>query len=224
MTDPDLARKLATDHLQRNDATGWFEVLYASANANFSVIPWADLKPNINLVTWLEREKIAGSHRRAIVIGCGLGDDAEELARRGFSVTAFDIAPTAIEWSKRRFPGSAVQYTVGDLLNVNPLWTNAFDFVFESYTIQALPQSLRTQAIQNVANLLAPAGQLLLICRGRNDDETAIGPPWPLSRSELSQFKFLGLTEQSFEDFPDPEEPATRRFRAVYLRLPSRSL
>ena len=28
----------------------------------------------------------------------GLGDDAEELVRRGFDVTAFDISDTAIQW------------------------------------------------------------------------------------------------------------------------------
>jgi hypothetical protein len=40
---------LAQKYLDRNDSTGWFEELYASANGDESVIPWADLTVNPNL-------------------------------------------------------------------------------------------------------------------------------------------------------------------------------
>lgn len=105
MTDQDraMARELAQRHIADGNPMGWFEVLYATAGGDSSIIPWADLALNPNLVRWLEQQSVAGSGRKALKIGCGLGDDAEELFRRGFDTTAFDISPTAISWCRRRF-------------------------------------------------------------------------------------------------------------------------
>ena len=90
------ARQLAQEFAQRGDATGWFERLYTQAQGNEQAIRWANMEVNPNLVHWLDRRNLGGKGKLALVIGCGLGDDAEELARRGFEVVAFDIAPTAI--------------------------------------------------------------------------------------------------------------------------------
>lgn len=46
-------------------------------------------------MTWVTAHPTP-SPARAVVIGCGLGDDAEYLASMGYEVTAFDISPTAI--------------------------------------------------------------------------------------------------------------------------------
>lgn len=81
------ARALAREYSERGDPTGWFEALYAQADGDAGVISWADLEPNPNLVEWLTRRSPAGTEMRALKVGCGLGDDAEELARRGFEVT-----------------------------------------------------------------------------------------------------------------------------------------
>jgi hypothetical protein len=47
------ARDIAHRHLSTGDALGWFEELYSQAQGDPSVIPWADLAPNPNLVEWL---------------------------------------------------------------------------------------------------------------------------------------------------------------------------
>ena len=107
------ARELAAHHLDRGDALGWFEALYAEAAGNSSHVPWADLRPNPNLVEWFEEKPIEGKDRPALVVGCGLGDDAEFLAQEGFRVTAFDVSPTAIDWCQKRFPGSSVDLRGG---------------------------------------------------------------------------------------------------------------
>ena len=49
---------------------------------------------NPNLSEWTDFRKVKAHGKRALVVGCGLGDDAEYLAEQGFSVTAFDISPT----------------------------------------------------------------------------------------------------------------------------------
>ena len=47
-------REMIQKHLDVGDGVGWFDVLYKAAAGDPSIIPWADLKPNHNLVVWLD--------------------------------------------------------------------------------------------------------------------------------------------------------------------------
>ena len=152
------------------------------------------------------------------MIGCGLGDDAEELARRGFDTTAFDISPTAIDWCCRRFPRSRVEYLTRDLFAASLDWREAFDFVLECYTLQALPVELRQKAVRAIADLLIPGGTLLVIARGREVTDPEGNMPWPLTRGDVDGFISCGLTERTFEDYLDNEEPPVRRFRVTLTK------
>ncbi|MFC1799132.1 class I SAM-dependent methyltransferase [Thermodesulfobacteriota bacterium] len=212
------AREFARVFIERGDPIGWFEPLYASAEGDANSIPWADLRPNPNLVEWLDSNRMDASGKKALKIGCGLGDDAEELARRGFDVTAFDISPTAIEWCIARFPDSTVKYTTADLFDSPVGWDKYFDLVVEINTLQVLPFDLRPAAMDQIARFAASGGTLIAICRGRDLMEDEGLMPWPLLADELAGFKNSGLKEVSFEDFLDRETPPARRFRAVYRR------
>jgi SAM-dependent methyltransferase len=218
MTDRKRARQLAQAYIGRGDPTGWFEALYVVAQGDPAHISWADLAANPNLVEWLDNHRMDGG-RRATAVGCGLGDDAEELARRGFDVVAFDISETAIRWCEDRFPSSRVAYVVADLFAPPPGWEGGFDLVLEAYTLQVLPPELRSQAIERIAGLTAPGGTLLVICRGREAGDDAGRMPWPLTRGELRQFQDCGMQEISFEDYLDQETPPVRRFRVEYREV-----
>jgi SAM-dependent methyltransferase len=219
------ARELAQRHVAQGDVVGWFEPLYAEAEGHAERVPWADLKPNPNFSEWLDREAIRGEGRSALVVGCGLGDDAELLAARGFAVTAFDVAPSAVAWCCRRFPQSSVCYETADLLNPPATWSGAFDFVFEDYTLQVLPPAARRQAIERLAGFPRAAGILLVICRGREPDDTEGQMPWPLMRDELAALETLGLQRVNLEEFWDRhEDPPVRRFRAAYSGPAGRDL
>ena len=151
--------------------------------------------------------------------GRGLGDDAEYLAGLGFEVTAFDVSATAIGWARRRFPDSPVHYVVADLFAAPEDWRQAFAFVFEANTVQALPlggDEPRRRALQAIAEAVAPAGRLLVIQRGRDEGEPVAAIPWPLARSELDVLLDAGLREVRFDDFVDAT--GQRRFRALYER------
>ncbi len=210
------ARQLAREFAQRGDATGWFEQLYTQAQGSEQAIHWADMTVNPNLLGWLDRRNMRGTGRRAIVVGCGLGDDAEELARRGFEVVAFDIAPTAIAWCRQRFPQSPVEYVVADVFAPPLGWQGSFDFILEAYTLQVLPAEVRSRAMPHIAGLLAQGGTLLVIGRGRSPGEPPGELPWPLSTEELETFKGVGLRQAHFEDYFDQEELPVRRFRVEY--------
>lgn len=213
-----LARELAAESIKRGQPMDWFETLYGRAKGDEGGIPWADMTVNPNLQTWLEHKGVDAAGRKAMVVGCGLGDDAEALAALGFQVTAFDVSQTCIEWCRRRFPDSRVDYRVADLLSPPPEWRRTFDFVLEIYTLQALPVELREAAIHSIGECVATEGTLLVIARGRDETEDSGNMPWPLTRSELDQFCRVGLTEMNFEDFKDAEDPPVRRFRIEYRR------
>ncbi|MGI8470261.1 MAG: class I SAM-dependent methyltransferase [Pyrinomonadaceae bacterium] len=212
------AVELSKEFYDKNDAVGWFDALYAEAAGDTEKIPWADLETNPSFKAWLEKHKLNGANKKAVVVGCGLGDDAEELANYGFEITAFDISPQAIEWAKRIHPDPAVDYRVADLFALPVELKNKFDFVLEVYTIQALPLSAREKAIKAITELLAPNGELLVIERGLDEGETVENPPFPLWKSHLENFIKNGLTKIEFEDFFDNQEPPVRRFRVLYQR------
>ena len=212
-----VARKIAKKRLDSGDPFGWFEDLYSQADEDASMVPWADLAPNPNLVEWLNRNGATGSGR-ALKVGSGLGDDAEELARRGYQTTAFDISVSAIAWSRRRFPQSSVSYAVADLFAPPMEWQAKFDFVLEAYTLQVLPPDFRAEAVRIIASFVAPGGVLLVITRGREPNEAQGEIPWPLSKEELVLFEAQGLRKVSFEDYFDKEDPPVRRLRTAYRR------
>lgn len=212
------ARTLAKQYSDAGEPTQWFEVLYSEAKEGKAVIPWADLKANPNLVHWLNVNEVKGQGKTALKVGCGLGDDVEELCRRGFNVIGFDISASAIEWCCQRFPKSKAQYAIADLLNAPSAWNQSFDLVVEAYTLQVLPSSLRQAAIHQIANFVAPGGHLLVICRGRDKEDDPGQMPYPLTRNEVMQFVSAGLVLKNFEDYFDEESPPVRRFRAGFIR------
>jgi SAM-dependent methyltransferase len=219
MPDRTRARELASHSIKSGDPTGWFETLYREAAEGRSVVPWDDREPNSQLVDYWRAHPTATAHKTALVIACGFGEDAEEISRWGFRTTAFDISATAIKGAQARFPQSSVQYQTADLLQPPEDWRHAFDFVFETNTLQALPARLRGEAAERIASFVKPGGRLLAIARGREASDPEGELPWPLTRDELAAFERAGLQQISFEDLREPAPSQTRRFRAAYTRL-----
>ncbi|MGC4193001.1 MAG: class I SAM-dependent methyltransferase [Thermomicrobiales bacterium] len=191
----------------------WFEQVYDAAAGRDVRVPWDRGAPHRHLVEWSERAQIGGDGKRAIVVGCGTGDDAEFVVARGFEVIAFDIAPTAIRMAQERFPESRVQYRVADLFSPPDEWLGGFDLVVENQTLQALPADIRPAAVTAVARLLAPGGMLLVLANRAVPGQPVAGPPWPLTREEMDGFTQVGLTVASIEALSSNGHP---RWRAVY--------
>lgn len=209
-------KELAHEFLERGDHKGWFDALYTQADGDTSHIPWADVEPTLFLVEWFEKSKINGEEKKALIVGCGLGDDAEFVASKGFETIAFDISQSAIEWCKKRFPNTKVYYLTADLFNAPDEWKENFDLIVEINTLQAMPSPYRIDAMKCLPLLLANDGSLLVISRGRETDEIVDGPPWNLSKEEFQTFLDEGLKQETFEDFLDDEE--VRRFRLLFKR------
>lgn len=194
-----------------------FEEIYTRAGNDLGAIPWAALAPQPGLVEWLNGQP-PGAGRPALIVACGVGDDAEEVSRRGYTVTAFDLVPAAIGHCRERFPESAADYRVADLFQLPAEWRQAFDLVVEIRTLQSLPLPLRPEAVAIIAGTVRPGGQVFVHGLGRDDDEAPGTRPWPVSHRELSAFRTAGLREQELSDDPRGSSSGRRTLTAIYAR------
>jgi SAM-dependent methyltransferase len=212
--------RLVARALSAGDPTGWFEPLYAAAEEGTAVVPWDRGAPHWLLTAWAEEKVLNGGARRALVVGCGLGADAEYIAGRGFAVVAFDISASAIRAARRRFPGSAVDYRVADLLDPPAEWREAFDLVVESQTVQSLPDPPSRDAIARIGHMVAPGGTLVVIALARADgEEPGPWPPWPITRAEVGAFAETGLEPVRIDNVADAgHQPPGRRWVAEFCR------
>jgi SAM-dependent methyltransferase len=193
----------------------WFDPLYVAADGNSDQIPWALEGAHPALKSWISERSLTDIFQipkaKALVIGCGLGDDAEAIAQLGFQVTAFDVSPCAVGWCQERFERSPVNYCVANLLELDPDWYGRFDLVFECRTIQALPLAVRDRAIDAVVAPVAPGGRLVVVTHTRPTEAAPEGPPWPLSPAELDRFTQHHALELTWErEFTSPEMPPRR--------------
>jgi SAM-dependent methyltransferase len=208
------ADRLSAAALEAGDPTGWFEQLYAEATQGRAVIPWDRGGPHPLLVEWAEAQPAPEPGFTALVVGSGPGSDAAFLAGLGWTVTGFDIAPSAVTGARRRFADAGVDFQVADVLHPPEDWAGAYDLVFESYTVQALPVALRPAVISHVRRFVAPSGRLLVLAAAE-DTHVAAGPPWPLTRAEVDSFAADGLTVVRIEHLGSGD---ARRWRAEFRR------
>ena len=197
-----------------NDPLSWFEELYCSSRRDRRLIPWDWMEPHPFLVEWTEENQHTG---RALVVGSGLGEDAAFLHEIGWKVTAFDVSESAVEWASQLHKGKEIDWLVGDLVQPEQRWKEAFDLVLEVHILQAIPEEIRNSAYRNLSPLLNRNGLLMCIGRLANGlEEQNDAPPWPLSRDFIHQIG-EGLSEVEFHTavVPDKEEI---RYRAVWKR------
>ena len=198
-----------------------FEQIYRQAGDDLGAVPWASLAPMPALVGWLDTQPPPDG-QRALIIACGLGDDAEEVSRRGYQVTAFDLVPAAIAHCRERFPDSAVDYQVADVFRLPTGWQRAFGLVVEIRTLQSLPLDERAEAAASIAATVAPGGRVFVHGLYRDDGQPAGHRPWPLSPGDLAAFDRAGLSEN--ERAVEIIGPETKRsVTAVYSRPQSQA-
>ena len=128
------------------------------------MVPWADLRPNPNLIEFWSRHPIRTSGKSALNIGCGLGDDAE--AARGVGIRNNRIRHFRVRYSgvqpkvprprqvyrSRYFESTA---SMDRLLRVR---------IRELHPASPAPYS-PAQALQNAAKLVKEGGHLTADCQ-----------------------------------------------------------
>lgn len=99
---------------------------------------------------------------RILVVGCGRGHDAFELAQRGNVVTAVDFSEEAIKEAKRLYPESEnLKFLQADVFNLPEKYFGYFDIVFEHTLFCAIDPSKRNALVKVYKSMLADHGHLL---------------------------------------------------------------
>jgi len=200
---------------EHNKASAWFDDLYKAHKDNHENIPWARKEVNPLLESYL-KEKI--NHKgKALVIGCGLGDDAYALDQAGYNVLAIDVSQTALDEAKKRFHSSNINFEKQDIFDMPEKYHNHFDFVFEALTIQSLPREFRERMLQAVAQTVKKDGKLLVVAHKYNGNNE--GPPWPLKDEEIGLFTRHKLEELHFSVVHEPSTISDKKFRVLYKKL-----
>ena len=201
--------------MAHNQASEWFNELYEEHKENHDNIPWARQAVNPLLESYLE-DKTQTHRGKALVIGCGLGDDAHALEVAGYDVLAIDVSEVALELAQERSKDSSIIYEKQDIFDMPQKYKRHFDFVFEAFTIQSLPVEFRQKMIKAIEEVVAPNGKLLLVADKR--EKMFDGPPWPLTQDEIDLFKASGLKELAFEMHTAQSKIFNKIFRVLYQK------
>ena len=200
---------------EHNIASAWFNDFYHKHKNNHENIPWARQAVNPLLESYLNDKNI--THKGiALVIGCGLGDDAYALFLAGYKVVAIDVSQTALDLASTRFKDACIDFELQDIFDMPDKYKNSFDFVFEAFTIQSLPVKFRERMIDAISKTLKKDAKLLVIANKREHDFE--GPPWPLLQVEVDIFKRKNLKEISFEILQEKSHISNSRFRILYQK------
>jgi SAM-dependent methyltransferase len=144
-------------------------------------MPWEKGAPSPGLVDFLTSHPSL-PRGTVLVPGCGTGHDARAWAAAGFTVTGYDIAPSAIRLGREKTAaaGLCVEFVQGDFL-ADPA-PRRFDWIFEHTLFCAIQPQQRDDYVRAVARWLKPGGSYLAVNYLIPDQE---GPPFGATRQEL---------------------------------------
>ena len=132
---------------------------------------------------------------RALVPGCGRGYAVKALAELGYSqAVGLELSAKAVQIAQEDSPHPAAKYLEGDFFKTSPdrLGGEAFDLIFDSTFLCAIPPTLREQWASQMVSLLKNDGGLLAmnvfpVARDPQAPEIGLdgpfgeGPPYRLS-------------------------------------------
>lgn len=134
-----------------------------------------------NLLYWLDNELLKPCS--ILIPGCGNGYEVLELAKRGFDVTAIDIAPSAISNLKAALDkqGFKANCVLADFFDWQP--ETPFDVIYEQTSLCALPPQEWKQYQGQLSAWLKPTGKIFAQFMQTGQEG---GPPFHCAMSDMN--------------------------------------
>lgn len=106
-------------------------------------------------------------NKEVLEVGCGLGGHSEQLSKRGANLSAIDLAPMSVAFTKRRLKMKKLQATVleADCESL-PFPDNYFDYVWSWGVIHHSPNT--KECAKEINRVLKPGGELRIMLYHQN--------------------------------------------------------
>lgn len=120
---------------------------------------------------------------RALIPGCGSAYEVAAFHAAGWSATAIDFSPVAVERAKGLL-GSLGEFVVcGDFFK-HPLDELSFDVIYERTFLCALPPTMWQDYAARMRQLIRPGGKLVGFFLYGEESEP---PPYPLTTTQAAE-------------------------------------
>jgi SAM-dependent methyltransferase/3-polyprenyl-4-hydroxybenzoate decarboxylase len=156
-------------------AAGWEQLWSTTPNERIS---WHADDVDPVLATALDAHRTRG--RTLLDLGTGSGTVAIAAARRGYTVTATDVSPTALGRARERAGELPILFALDDVTTTR--LAGPFDVAVDCGLLHCLPPAARAAYASAIATLVGPRGALLLVAH--QPGETVASHP--LTASEVS--------------------------------------
>lgn len=148
---------------------------------------WDKGQPSLPLKEYLRRPGVRAMGGKALVPGCGRGHEVALAVEHGLDAMGLDIAPTAVEEARGRYPHLAERFVVGSLFDPPAEMRGAFDVVLEHTCMSALHPTMRGDYRRGIDLTLQRGGLLVGVWYINPSLEPGYeGPPFPFSVAELT--------------------------------------
>ncbi|WP_017539654.1 class I SAM-dependent methyltransferase [Nocardiopsis halophila] len=161
-------------------ATADFNAVYTGGDllpgASIKGVPWDIGEAQPDVVAMEAEGRFSGE---VLDAGCGPGDNAAFLARRGYRVTAVDAASAAVAEAEQRARGLGIEFAVADATRLDG-YTGRFDSVLDSALFHTLGAQDRRRYAAALHRAARPGARLSMLCFA----DVPGGMPAPLAVAE----------------------------------------
>ena len=134
-------------------------------------IPWNIKQPPRQLIELVESGEVTPC--RAVDLGCGTGNYAIWLAKKGFQVTGIDFSEKAIDLARRQAERENVScaFRVGDLIDADFKADIEYEFAYDWELLHHIFPEDRWTYIHNVVKLLEKGAKYFSVCLSEADPD-----------------------------------------------------